>query len=124
MPSTVTPADHDVALRDGSTVLVRPVRAADRDGLTALIGGLSRQSTYFRFFRVPRSPDLEVARLLAADGRRDLALVAETGGRLVGVGSFTRDLHSGARTEIAFAVADDVQGHGIGTQLLGELATS
>jgi len=39
----------DVALRDGSTVRVREVEAADVDGLRQLLGGMSENSRWLRF---------------------------------------------------------------------------
>ena len=42
--------ETDVVLRDGSTLHVRPVRAADRDGLLAFLEALSPESRLFRFF--------------------------------------------------------------------------
>ena len=38
----------DVALRDGSTVHVRPVTADDRDAIAALLSSMSPDSLYFR----------------------------------------------------------------------------
>jgi acetyl coenzyme A synthetase (ADP forming)-like protein len=114
--------ESDVALRDGSTALVRSVRPEDREALRQLMEGLSMRSTYFRFFTVPRSADREVARLLASDGVQSAALVADAGGRLVGVASYVRDPKRLDRAEVGFAVADAAQGHGIGTQLLSALA--
>ena len=50
MPSTaVRAASHDVVLRDGTTVHVRPIEATDRDALLAFLEGLSPDSRAFRF---------------------------------------------------------------------------
>ena len=84
--------------------------------------GLSERSTYFRFFAVPRSADREVHRLLACDGDQSTALVAEFAGRIVGVASYVRLPRQPGHAEVAFAVADVAQGHGIGTQLLVALS--
>ena len=84
--------------------------------------GLSERSTYFRFFFIPRSADREVHRLVACDGLESAALVAEFAGRLVGVASFVRQPERPNHAEVAFAVADVAQGHGIGTQLLVALS--
>ena len=124
MPAPVSLPQFDVALRDGSTVQVRPVAPADRQHLRHLIGGLSERSTYFRFFRRLRTPEVEIDRLLAADGHGAVALAAAADERLVGVASWTRLPHRPGHADIAFAVADDAQGHGIGTQLLTALAIS
>ena len=113
-------AGSTVALKDGSTVLMRPIKAGDRDALFALMTGLSKESTYFRFFTTPRSADAEVVRLMGADGVSTVAVVADAGERLAGVASFVR---AGDTAELSFAVADDLQGHGIGTRLLESLAS-
>lgn len=120
-PVTTHHIESDVALRDGSTALIRPVQSGDREGLLALMGGLSPQSRYFRFFTMPPGPDKEVARLLRADGVHTVAIVANADGRPVGVASYVR---SGESAEVSFAVADELQGHGIGTRLLDVLSTS
>jgi acetate---CoA ligase (ADP-forming) len=55
-PRTVAPAAYpshreaDVALRDGSTVHVRPVRNDDAPAILAFLQGLSQESRYLRFF--------------------------------------------------------------------------
>src|ERR1700692_3740131 len=40
----------DVALRDGSTLRIRPVRREDRPAIQAFLEGLSLRSVGFRFF--------------------------------------------------------------------------
>ena len=114
------PYEADVALIDGSTALLRTARPADRPGLLALMEGLSTESLYFRFFMVPRNADREVDRLLR--GKNVTTLVADARTRLLGVASYVRCQEEGDSAEVAFAVADDVQGHGIGTKLLSGLA--
>ncbi|HEX3213386.1 MAG TPA: hypothetical protein VH016_12525, partial [Actinomycetota bacterium] len=42
--------EADVALRDGSTVHVRPVRRSDAPAVEQLLKGLSDQSRWLRFF--------------------------------------------------------------------------
>jgi acetate---CoA ligase (ADP-forming) len=54
----------DIALRDGSTVHVRPTRAGDEPAILAFLGGLSDESRYFRFFS--GAPNLKEAARRAA----------------------------------------------------------
>jgi succinyl-CoA synthetase alpha subunit/RimJ/RimL family protein N-acetyltransferase len=115
-------ADNDVGLKDGSTVLVRSIHSEDRAAVRALMGGLSKESLYFRFFTTPRSLDPEVDRLLGGDGVQRAAIVAELGGRLVGIASYVRNPDQPQRADVAFVVSDEHQGHGIGTRLLTALA--
>lgn len=112
----------DVALRDGSTVHIRPVRAADETAIRAFLHGVSRDSIGFRFFG---APDLKwvTAWSLDVDYADRFGLVAETGapGQIVAHASYVRiDEH---RAEVAFLVADAWQGRGISTIMLAHLAT-
>jgi hypothetical protein len=47
----------DVALRDGSTVRVRPVTAEDEPQLRALLARLSEESRWLRFFSAGQDLD-------------------------------------------------------------------
>jgi acetate---CoA ligase (ADP-forming) len=114
--------DGDVVLRDGSTARVRVMCPADEPGLVSLFQSLSEESLWFRFF----SPAKGSA--LAAEAHREVnldhtfGLVAVTGvpERAVGHAFYAAlDEH---RAEVAFTIADDFQGRGLGTILLGQLA--
>lgn len=120
----VYPAQYefDVVLRDGSTLRLRPVRPDDGEALGQLYNRLSRESLYFRHFGMSSGSAPEVARLLRADHDSEFVLVAESGGRLSGVACYSRDPHSPGRAEVAFAIADALQGRGIGTRMLEVLA--
>jgi acetate---CoA ligase (ADP-forming) len=111
----------DVALRDGSTIHIRPVRAADKGAIRAFLLGVSRDSIGFRFFG---AADLNwvTAWSLDVDYADRFGLVAETGtpGQIVAHASYVRiDEH---RAEVAFLVADAWQGRGISTIMLAHLA--
>jgi acetyl coenzyme A synthetase (ADP forming)-like protein len=114
--------EADIALRDGSTIHVRPVRAEDEDDVLRFLQGLSEESRYFRFFS--GRPNLEEAAHVAAtvDYRDRFGLVATAGpdGRIVAHGFYIRIGEEPA--EVAFAIADSHQGQGLGTILLGQLA--
>jgi acetyl coenzyme A synthetase (ADP forming)-like protein len=114
--------EADIVARDGSTLRLRPVRPDDGEGLRALYGRLSGESLYFRFHGTPAATEAEVSRLLGADYQSEFALVAEAGGRLSGVATCLRDPRSPDRAEVAFTVADALQGRGIGTRMLELLA--
>jgi RimJ/RimL family protein N-acetyltransferase len=112
----------DVVLRDGSTLTLRQVRPGDRDALLAFYRGLSPQSRWFRYFGSIATDDSEVERLLRPDRGSQFVLVAETGGRITGVALYVRDEKVPDHAEIAFAVADALQGRGVGTRMLDVLA--
>jgi acetyl coenzyme A synthetase (ADP forming)-like protein len=117
--------ESDVILRDGTTVRLRPSHADDAAGALRFLEGLSAASLYNRFLMMPR---LDLARARACvdvDQSRQLVLVAERAGELVGIAGYHRDLERPEWAEVEFAVAEDLQGHGLGTRLLerlGEIA--
>src|SRR5438067_7838303 len=123
MPAT----DHirDVILRDGSTLRLRAPRAADADALLAFFAGLSARSRYLRFHGFPAlGPELAAAFVEPDWSERGaLAGVAGEPGaeRVVALASYVR-LRDPRVAEAAFAVADELQGHGAGTRLLEQLA--
>jgi acetyl coenzyme A synthetase (ADP forming)-like protein len=112
----------DVTLRDGSTVHVRPIRPADRPALKAFLKDLSDDSRAFRFFT--GAADLDRAAASAADVDYDTryGLIALRGAdeRVVGHASYIGAGDGPA--EIAFAIADLLQGRGLATILLAHLA--
>jgi acetyl coenzyme A synthetase (ADP forming)-like protein len=114
--------ESDVVLRDGSTLRLRPVRPDDGEGLRAFYGRLSGQSLRFRFFGTASGHHAEVSRLLEIDYDREFVLLAEAGGRISGMALYTRDPKSTDRAEVAFAIADALQGRGVGTRMLEVLA--
>jgi acetyl coenzyme A synthetase (ADP forming)-like protein len=116
--------EADVVLRDGSTVHVRPARAADAPAVEQMLQGLSDRSRWLRFFS--GFPDLEQAVQWATDVdyERRYGLVATTGGdgRVVGHAGWERESDRPERAEVALEIADTMQGKGLGTILLGQLA--
>jgi acetate---CoA ligase (ADP-forming) len=116
--------EADVVLRDGSTVRVRPAREADAPAVRAFYEGLSPASVALRFFS--GFPDLDRAVTWATelDYQRRYGLVATSGddGRVVAHAGWERQPDRPDRAEVAFAIADRMQGKGLGTILLGQLA--
>lgn len=112
----------DVILRDGSSVHVRPIREDDRAAMTEFLGGLSADSRGFRFFSAGADVEMEAARAVDVDYADRYGVIAMRGedGHLVGHCAYYRSSEDGA--EVAFAVADELQGHGLATILLAHLA--
>lgn len=124
MTSTGSPAqvvaETDSALRDGSTVHVRPSTIEDVGRLRAFLESLSEQSRWFRFFSA--AVDLGGAARSAAAPSDGLSLIALRGSEDTVVGHGTYICGAPGRAEVAFAVADAWHGHGIATVLLAHLA--
>jgi acetyl coenzyme A synthetase (ADP forming)-like protein len=109
-------------MKGGETIRIRPIAPSDRDVLQAMVRGLSRRSTYFRFFRVKDELEpAELDRFTQLDYHEDMAFVAIREGRLIGVGRYNTTADDPEIAEAAFAVADEWQQKGIGTLLLYRL---
>ncbi len=100
---------------------IRPLRNGDVATVLALFGRLGEQARASRFCGAkPRLTDAELAALAKVDASRHV-LVGYLDGdpRPAGIARLVRD---GACAEIAFSVADDVRGRGVGTSLVEALA--
>ena len=113
--------EADVALRDDSTVHVRPVRAEDAAAVQAFLKDLSPESIALRFFS--SFPDLDRAVRWATEVDQHRYGLVATGadGRVVAHAGWEREPDRPERAEIAFAIADAMQHNGLGTILLGQL---
>jgi acetyl coenzyme A synthetase (ADP forming)-like protein len=113
----------DVVLRDGSTLTLRATRDADVPALVRFFQELSPESRYYRFLGSAHIDTTRVRHLIVTDESRGASLVGESGGRIVAfAGFYRRDVQPDTEAEIAFAIADVVQGRGLGTRLLELLA--
>src|ERR1700737_3006610 len=121
-PKVLDNRQSDVALRDGSTVHVRPTRPADQESLEAFLLDLSDQSRYFRFFSGGVDVERAVTQSIGDDPHVLYALVATSGIEQHVVAHAFYAAAGRDQAEIAFAVADQYQGQGIATILLGQLA--
>ena len=113
----------DVVVRDGSTVCLRRAEESDLDRLLEFLGSLSEESLYYRFLGLPSLTAARVRALTGGVGKNGTSLVVESSGRIIAFAGFYRDAQAPARAEVAFAVSDALQGHGIGTRLLERLAS-
>ncbi|MCP3997096.1 MAG: GNAT family N-acetyltransferase [bacterium] len=116
--------DRSAALRDGTSVRIRPILPSDADALQVMVSRMSRESVYHRFFQVKTQlepEELEAFTKLDYDDR--MALVATRGDLIVGVGRYWRDEENPDTADIAFAVVDAEQGKGIATRLVRYLTT-
>ncbi|MBV9605453.1 MAG: GNAT family N-acetyltransferase [Solirubrobacterales bacterium] len=112
-----------VRLRDGSTLVIRPIGPDDRDLLRSGFERLSEHSRYMRF-QTPLASlsDKQLAYLTDVDHHDHEALLAIAPGdreEIVGVARFVR-VDAGV-AECAIVVADDWQERGVATELLDRL---
>jgi GNAT superfamily N-acetyltransferase len=126
--TTVLAPDYATSeeLRDGSRIQIRAICANDKQRLLQHFQNLSSQSVYYRFFGLKRSlDDADLRGFTELDFVNHVGLAATLGcdasERFIGVGRYIR-CGGSPRAEVAFAVLDEYQGHGIGTLLLKHLA--
>ena len=121
MSNPVLSGSCDVVLKDGSTVMFRPSTEADVEPVRSFFESLSIESQYQRFFGLLHLDDERIKRLIA-ETPDSCVLLACCGPLIVGVAGFYRDATHRDRAEVAFAIADALQGRGMGTRLLERLA--
>jgi GNAT superfamily N-acetyltransferase len=119
-----TPWDVDVVLASGLTARVRQIEPEDADALTSFHDHLSQQSRLRRYFTpMPHLGEKMLHRFVNVDHLEREALIVQAGTTIVGLGQYERLRTQPSDAEVAFAVADDFQGQGIGTLLLEHLAS-
>ncbi len=112
--------EGDVVLADGATVHMRAMRLGDEARLAEMYERLSADSVYYRFFSpVPRT----TATTLEMNGLGNeghVARVALLSDEIMAAARY--DVVGPGVAEVAFVVADEHQGRGVGTLLLEHLA--
>ena len=107
-------------LADGRTLHVRPIRPTDAAALTAMLKACETDDLRMRFFSAMRIVDTAlIARLTQIDYAREMAFVATepTTHDILGVVRLHGDAN-GATGEFAILVRSDMQGSGIGYDLM------
>jgi GNAT superfamily N-acetyltransferase len=113
-----------VALRDGSSVLVRAVEAADAPLLLDGFSRLSERSRFLRFLTGKRELRASEVRFLTEVDHYDheaIGALDPREGRGVGVARYVRSTGDPLEAELAVTVVDAWQGRGVGTLLLSRL---
>jgi RimJ/RimL family protein N-acetyltransferase len=124
-PLIRVPEGRPVVLRDGSAVLIRPVRSTDAPLLADGFARLSAASRQMRFLSTKKELSAAELRYLTdVDHHDHEALVALdlAGGHGVGIARYVRDGDDPQAAEIAVTVVDDWQRRGLGTELLARLS--
>jgi acetyltransferase len=109
-------------LRDGRSVLLRPIKPEDEPLWLEMFRNFSEESIRYRFFQIIKDTPHETrVRYCNIDYDREIAIVAEmTEGerrKILGVVRVSIE-PNGKSGEIAFIVADPWQGLGLGTKLV------
>lgn len=123
LPRSRPMRDHiHVPLSRGGAAALRPLRAGETEPLLAVFEGLSAASRASRYLvGVPRLPSVMLKALVAVDGHDHVAWLATVAGEPAGIARYVRVAPD--TVEVAFEVADDHQGLGLGTALL-DVATT
>jgi GNAT superfamily N-acetyltransferase len=112
---------HHLTLRDGATLVVRPLGAGDRAAIEAAVARLSPTSRYLRFASPkPRLTKADLDHLLDVDhhDREALLAVDPRTGEGVAVARYVAMPGAPDAAELAVTVADAWQGRGLGGALV------
>src|SRR5262245_31862888 len=116
-------------LKGGTPVVVRSIRASDREAIGAAFRSTDPEAIYKRFFTHKKHlSDAELSQLTEVDPHHVVALVvapdAEDSAELLGGGRYCADqpLTTAGSAELAFMTADQHHGRGIAGMLLRHLA--
>jgi acyl-CoA hydrolase/GNAT superfamily N-acetyltransferase len=110
-----------VTLKDGTELLLRPIKPTDERLEQDLLYSLSDQSVYLRFFSLMSAfPHERVQYYTTVDYDEHMAIVVivESNGeeQMIGVGRYIKEKDSDL-AELALLVHDDWQGKGVGTMM-------
>ncbi|MBI2869674.1 MAG: GNAT family N-acetyltransferase [Chloroflexi bacterium] len=114
--------ENELVLRDGSTILLRPIRPDDAEKWVSFVSKLSNHTRYMRFHHVTKDLTMDDAmRFCDVDYINTFAFVAEASRdnrrNIVAVGRYFR-LPGKNTAEVAFVTDDAYQRRGIGTGLM------
>jgi acetyltransferase len=111
-------------MKDGTEVTIRPIRPEDEPAMVGFHKTLSERTVYLRYFHMmnleQRTQHDRLTRICFIDYDREMALVAEHEGEILGVGRMMK-IHGTNEAEVAAVVSDQWQGRGLGKELLSRL---
>jgi acetyltransferase len=111
-------------MKDGTPVVIRPIRPEDEPLMVPFHESLSEQSVYLRYFHMialgQRVTHERLVRICFGDFDREMALVAEHKGAILGVGRLSR-IPGREEAEFSVLISDKYQRRGLGTELLRRL---
>ena len=113
--------ETEVLLKDGSRILLRPIKKDDVERWLAFIARLSHRTKHLRFHSAPKLGREEAIRFCSVDYNNAFAFVAEVlrdqRREIIAIGRYAR-LPNKSSAEAAFVIEDAYQGKGIGTKLM------
>jgi len=114
-------------LRDGASIIIRPIRPEDEPLMVKFHGTLSKETVFFRYFGQEnlelRIAHEQLTRICFIDYDREMALVAVRQEpemkepEIIGVGQLVKR-HGVPEAEFAIEISDRFQRQGLGTRLL------
>jgi len=117
-----------VQLKNGTSVVIRPIRHDDRERVIQTFHELKPESVYTRFFSPKRElSEADLARMEASDFVHALTLVATIGQgddeTIIGGGAYIVTDRPGhpLTAEVSFTIEDDYHGQGLATRLMAAL---
>jgi acetyltransferase len=118
--------EESAALRDGSTILMRPIRPEDEDAQQRLMARMTPEDIRLRFFRyITTFEHVEMARLTQIDYDREMAFIATVTGadgqpETLGVVRTITDADNDD-AEFSVLVRSDLKGQGLGRVLMDKM---
>lgn len=126
-PVSSLPDPEPLTLKDGTQIIIRPIRPDDADDLQDAFQRLSMESIYLRFLSFKKELTDEEARQLATvdyNSRMAFVAISKENGQdsVVGVARYAMlDTRYPETAETAVVVRDEYQGRGLGKLLLWRL---
>ncbi len=115
--------EGDALLTDGTGIRIRPIRPEDAGALRRFHLRLSPETIHRRYFGAhPELSEQEAGRLAGVDYASRMAFVAVRGEELLAVAQYEAE-PGRLEAELALVVSDDLQGRGVGTILIEQLAS-
>ncbi len=116
---------YKYTMQDGTSVLIRPIKAEDEPLEKEMFSYFSRETQYFRFMGYIKDTSHDmIVKFTNIDYDRELALVAEINRndrrKMIGVVRIVNDIGNEA-TEYAIVIADPWQGKGLGSELTNRI---
>ena len=118
------------SLKNGESVLIRPIRPEDEPLLIKLHQALSERTVYLRYFQLlklsQRTSHERLTRICFIDYDREMVLVAEHKSKdgsteIIAIGRMSKLRGGSNEAELAVLVDDRYQGQGLGTELYRRL---